>query len=761
MKTHVLGVPRIGAQRELKFALESFWAKKTTETQLQNAARDLRATHQSKQSQAGLDFVAVGDFSLYDQMLDMAVTLGALPSRFGFSNENLSLENYFALARGNAAQPALEMTKWFNTNYHYLVPELSRTQTFACQPARLLEEINETIGWGRTPKPVIIGPLSFLYLSKLDGELATANCDCSEHTASHNADDDDAKLALLPALIHTYIELLSHIEARGLSWVQIDEPILALDLSDAWLDALHTAYVQLSKTPLKILLATYFGDVSEHAERLGKLPIAGLHIDLHSAPEQLNPILEHHPAGRVLSIGAVNGRNIWRSDVSSIATALKPVHARLQHDLWIGSSCSLLHCPIDLRLETTMNEDLKSRLSFAWQKIDEIVAVKHAITHNQSNIAQINAPKADQNVAKRLSELTPADAQRNQPHAARAIAQKAQLNLPLFPTTTIGSFPQTVDIRHARSQYKQKTLSNADYSARMQAEIASVIREQEQLDIDVLVHGEAERNDMVEYFGEHLNGYAFTQHGWVQSFGSRCVKPPIIHSDVSRPEQITVKWARYAQSLTNKPVKGMLTGPITMLQWSFVREDQPRSTTALQIALALRDEVLDLEKAGIQIIQIDEPALREGLPLKQKDWDDYLNWSVHAFCVAANGVKDCTQIHTHMCYAEFKDILPAISAMDADVITIETSRSHMALLNDFQSFAYPNQIGPGVYDIHSPRVPSIQDIKALLNKALTVIPAEQLWVNPDCGLKTRAWPETRSALEAMVCAAKELREQQA
>lgn len=621
MKTHVLGVPRIGQQCELKFALEAFWSGQSSESELLAVARDLRAKHQSIQSQAGLDFVAVGDFSLYDQMLDMSVTLGALPERFGFDAHALSLTDYFSLARGNETQPAMEMTKWFNTNYHYLVPELSVNQTFSCQPERLIGEINEAIGWGRTAKPVIIGPLTYLYLSKItEGQSPESACDCDGHTTLKHTQNDEDKLALLPALLNAYTELLQHIEQRGVSWVQMDEPILALDLPDIWLNAFGYAYQALSKTPLKLLLATYFDSVSDHAELLARLPVSGIHIDVCAAPEQLETILQHHPRGRVLSVGVINGRNVWRADLGSLHAQLKPVYERLKHDLWLGSSCSLLHAPMDLRSENLLDSELHRRLSFAWQKIDEIVALKKSLTGHTALTSPLNRPKANEEIAQRIAKLSPADAKRRSPHNIRAEKQQEHLKLPLFPTTTIGSFPQTIEIRRARAAHKKGELPTPAYKQLMQSEIAQVIHEQEKLGLDVLVHGEAERNDMVEYFGEHLTGYAFTQHGWVQSYGSRCVKPPIIHADVARAHPITVEWARYASSLTDKPVKGMLTGPITMLQWSFVREDQPRSTTALQIALALRDEVSDLETAGVTVIQMDEPALREGLPLKSRDW---------------------------------------------------------------------------------------------------------------------------------------------
>ena len=759
MKAHILGYPRVGAQRELKFACERFWKGENSADELHRVAKQLRSQHWLAQKSAGLDYVSVGDFSLYDNVLDHAVLLGAIPDRFGFETTQIDTEQYFALARGNAEQPALEMTKWFDTNYHYLVPELSTDQHFCAHPEPLLAQLDEALLWGCKAKPVLLGPLSFLYLSKLNSRV-------DEPSA--------AKLALLERLLPAYIDILHAIETKGVSWVQIDEPILALDLPSEWLEALPRALDALSSTPLKILLATYFDNVAQHLPTLANSRIAGVHIDAVRAPEQVAEFVRQLPAHQVLSLGLVNGRNIWANDLQASLSTLRSARAERGEYLWIGSSCSLLHSPFDASNEDALAPELHGVLAFARQKLDEIVVLKKAVLLNdESTQAAINlnqthwqryrewdeVHRAD--VRSAVSAITPTDAQRHSPFAQRITVQNQRFQLPLLPTTTIGSFPQTAEIRRARAAFKKGHVDQQQYELAMKAEITQVIHEQECLGLDVLVHGEAERNDMVEYFGEQLQGYAFTQNGWVQSYGSRCVKPPIIYGDVARPQAMTVAWSQFAQSLSQRPVKGMLTGPVTMLQWSFVREDLPRNEVLRQIALALRSEVLDLEAAGIGIIQIDEPALREGLPLKRSQWQAYLDNAVFAFGLCGNGVHDSTQIHTHMCYSEFGDILPAIAQMDADVISIETSRSRMELLDDFGTFAYPNQIGPGVYDIHSPRIPSTDEISELLHKATQVIPIEQLWVNPDCGLKTRSWTETLPALRHLISATQTLRAQYA
>lgn len=751
-QAHILGFPRIGAQRELKFATESFWRGELSVEQLEQVGRDLRARHWALQQQAGLDYVTVGDFAWYDQVLSTLALLGALPGRFGFDAAALSLNDYFVAARGNDQHFAMEMTKWFDTNYHYLVPEWSADLALNSGSSRLFDEVREAQAAGHAVKVSLLGPLSLLYLGKQKQGLAN-------------------KLDLLPALLSAYQRVLSQLREANVAWVQIDEPVLALDLTAEWLAHYAPVYQALQAIAPQLLLTTYFESVEAHADLLCALPVAGLHLDLKRAPQQLATFAARYPADKVLSLGVIDGRNIWRADLSATLNQISALAAARGDKLWLASSCSLLHVPVDLNSEQKLDAELRSWLAFATQKLDELAALKAALKNDHSinwqaafaaaTAAALSRKQSsrihNETVQKRLAQIKEQDSQRQQVFAKRAELQQQRFNLPAFPTTTIGSFPQTKEIRKARADYKKGAISHLDYLEAMRAEIRHVIQQQEELDIDVLVHGEAERNDMVEYFGEQLWGYAFSQFGWVQSYGSRCVKPPIIYGDVYRPEAMTVSWSSYAQSLSTRPVKGMLTGPVTMLQWSFVRDDQPRQQTALQIALALRDEVRDLEAAGIGIIQIDEPAFREGLPLKQKDWKAYLDYAVQAFKLSSCGVADQTQIHTHMCYSEFNDILPWIAAMDADVITIETSRSDMELLEGFADFAYPNQIGPGVYDIHSPRVPRLEEMQNLLRKARKVIPDQQLWVNPDCGLKTRGWPETTAALQNMVLAAKLLR----
>lgn len=751
--SHILGFPRVGAKRELKFAQERYWRKELAEQDLLALAKALREKNWKHQAAANADYVAVGDFTFYDHILDLQVATGAIPARFGFDSQNLTLDQYFQLARGNKDQFAIEMTKWFDTNYHYLVPEFHKNTEFKANPAHYVNQIREAKALGLNFKPVIVGPLTFLYLGKEKGEAFN-------------------RFDLLNQLLPVYVEILNALVAEGAEWIQIDEPALALDLPAEWVEAYKAVYAELSKVNAKILLATYFGSVAEHAALLKGLPIDGLHLDLIRAPEQLAAFEDY---SKVLSAGVIEGRNIWRANLNKVLDVLEPLKAKLGERLWIAPSCSLLHTPYDLEVETQLQEknpDLYSWLSFTLQKVEELNVLKQALNNGRSAVqAQLDASQAAADtranskeihrpeVAERLANL-PANAdQRKSPFAERIKLQNAWLNLPLLPTTNIGSFPQTTEIRHARASFKKGDLSLADYEAAMKKEIEYVVRRQEELDLDVLVHGEAERNDMVEYFGELLDGFAFTKFGWVQSYGSRCVKPPVIYGDVVRPEPMTVRWSQYAQSLTNKVMKGMLTGPVTILQWSFVRNDIPRSTVCKQIGVALSDEVLDLEKAGIKVIQIDEPAIREGLPLKRADWDAYLKWAGEAFRLSSMGVADDTQIHTHMCYSEFNDILPAIAGLDADVITIETSRSDMELLTAFGDFKYPNDIGPGVYDIHSPRVPTAAEIEHLLRKALNVVPKERLWVNPDCGLKTRGWAETIEQLKVMMDVTKKLRKE--
>ena len=750
-RTHILGFPRIGAQRELKLAQESFWRGDSDEAQFRQVGAQLRQRHWQAQKDAGLDTVAVGDFAWYDQMLSTSALLGALPKRFGFDPKKLTLAQYFELARGNQAQPAMEMTKWFDTNYHYLVPELDEQTTFEGGVDWLLQDIDEALAQGLNVKPVLIGPVTYLWLSK-----------------SHTPGFD--RLSLLPKVITAYRRILARLAERGMTWVQIDEPALCLELDANWRAAFAPAYADLAGAGVKVLLATYFDTAADHAVLAAQLPVQGFHIDLVRAPQQLDAWCDALPQHAVLSVGVIDGRNIWRTDLRRVLALLQPLHAKLGDRLWVAPSCSLLHTPVTLANEHKLDAEVKSWLAFASEKLHELTVLGKALNQGEAAMAEelaaSDAAQASRRqsgrvvnelVQKRLAAVTTRMAHRASPFAQRIEKQRKALQLPPLPTTTIGSFPQTAAIRQTRAAYKRGELSALDYLQRIRSEIELAVRKQEALDLDVLVHGEAERNDMVEYFGEQLWGYAFTENGWVQSYGSRCVKPPIIYGDVFRPEPMTVETTRYAQSLTSRLMKGMLTGPVTMLQWSFVRDDQPRETTALQLALAIRDEVTDLEKAGIRVIQIDEPAIREGLPLRRGDWAAYLEWAVRAFKISAASVADETQIHTHMCYAEFNDILPSIAALDADVITIETSRSAMELLDGFGAFAYPNEIGPGVYDIHSPRVPSVEAMQKLLERACEVIPPQRLWVNPDCGLKTRGWPETEAALSNMVKAAKALR----
>ena len=749
---HLAGFPRVGAKRELKFAQERYWRGEIAEADLLDIAKRLRELNWQHQAKANADFVAVADFTLYDHILDLQVATGAIPARFGFDSQNLTLDQYFQLARGNKTQFAIEMTKWFDTNYHYLVPEFHKETQFKANPAHYVTQISEAKALGYQVKPTIVGPLTFLWLGKEKG-------------AAFNRFD------LLAKLVPVYVEILNALAAEGVECIQIDEPALTLDLPAEWIAAYKAVYATFAEqVKAKLLLATYFGSVAEHADLLKALPVAGLHIDLVRAPEQLAAFADYD---KILSVGIIDGRNIWRANLNQVLDVVEPLKAKLGDRLWIAPSCSLLHTPYDLEVETQLQAnkpELYQWLAFTLQKIQELRVIKTALEQGRESVqAELAASQAAADarknsheihrtcVAERLANLPKNADQRKSPFAERIKLQNAWLNLPLLPTTNIGSFPQTTAIRHARAAFKKGELSLADYETAMKKEIEFVVREQEKLDLDVLVHGEAERNDMVEYFGELLDGFAFTKFGWVQSYGSRCVKPPVIYGDVTRPEPMTVRWSQYAQSLTNKVMKGMLTGPVTILQWSFVRNDISRETVCKQIAVALSDEVLDLEKAGIKVIQIDEPAIREGLPLKRADWDAYLKWAGEAFRLSSMGCKDDTQIHTHMCYSEFNDILPAIAALDADVITIETSRSDMELLTAFGDFKYPNDIGPGVYDIHSPRVPAAEEIEHLLRKALQVVPKERLWVNPDCGLKTRGWPETIAALKVMVDVTKKLR----
>ncbi|VVP15826.1 5-methyltetrahydropteroyltriglutamate--homocysteine methyltransferase [Pseudomonas fluorescens] len=764
---HTLGFPRIGADRELKKALEAYWKGDLDQDALESVGRQLRANHWQVQKDAGIDLLPVGDFAWYDQVLTHSLTFGVIPERFDSAKNGRglpTLDTLFAMARGATAsccvgehataQYAQELTKWFDTNYHYLVPEFSVDQQFKLSWEQLFDEVDEAKALGHNVKPVIIGPLTYLWLGKAKG-------------------DDFDKLDLLERLLPVYNEILGRLADQGVEWVQIDEPILTLDLPQDWKNAFERAYHILQYSPLKKLVATYFSGLQDNLGLAVGLPVQGLHIDAVRAPDQLLHVLDRLPTYKVLSVGLVNGRNVWRCELEPVLAQLQFAQERFGDNLWVSSSCSLLHSPVDLEREDKLDPELKSWLAFAVQKCGEIAVLRDALNDPQSLKVQaalaesraVQASRAESprihktEVQARINAIASADSQRHSPFAKRIEQQRARLKLPAFPTTTIGSFPQTAAIRLARQAFKQGKLSANDYTDAMHSEIRHAVQVQERLGLDVLVHGEAERNDMVEYFAEQLDGYAFTRFGWVQSYGSRCVKPAIIYGDLSRPAAMTVDWIIYAQSLTDKVMKGMLTGPVTMLMWSFPREDVSRKVQAQQLALALRDEVVDLEAAGIKIVQIDEAAFREGLPLRRAQWQEYLDWAVEAFRLTASGVRDETQIHTHMCYSEFNDVILAIAAMDADVITIETSRSDMELLEAFEAFDYPNDIGPGVYDIHSPRVPDTAEMVKLMTKAVKRIPAERLWVNPDCGLKTRAWPETEAALVNMVAAARQLRSQ--
>jgi 5-methyltetrahydropteroyltriglutamate--homocysteine methyltransferase len=754
--THNLGFPRIGSKRELKFALENYWKKQTTRQDLFTTSTALRSRHWFHQST--LDYLPVGDFSLYDQVLDMSFTLGHIPDRVRHGDGD-ALNQYFRMARGRSANDsdcscvrAGEMTKWFDTNYHYIVPEFTTDTTFALNPERLLAQLQEAHELGFKTKPVLIGPLTYLWLGKTK--------------------DGSDKLALLPALLKEYSALLELLGSKGIDWVQVDEPILVTELTPTWKEAFSHAYQALNKRSVKILLTTYFGQLQDNLSLVCSLPVDGLHLDALSSRNEVKTLVKEWPSDRVLSLGVISGRNIWKTNLHATLAWLEPIHRELGDRLWIAPSCSLLHVPVELAHEHKLDPEIVSWLAYAVQKLDELntlaiglnkgrVAVQDQLVSNFAAVdkrlksSRVNHPSVKENVANIRESM----GKRQSPYQARSALQAAKLKLPAFPTTTIGSFPQTSALRLARSQFKSGEIDETAYVQRMQNEISYCVEQQEQLGFDVFVHGEAERNDMVEYFGEQLDGYAFSQNGWVQSYGSRCVKPPILYGDISRPRAMTVQWTTFAQSLTKKPMKGMLTGPVTILNWSFVRDDQPRSVSCYQLALAIREEVLDLEKAGVQIIQIDEAALREGLPLRKSEWHEYLNWAVESFRITANGVGDETQIHTHMCYSEFNDIIASIADMDADVITIETSRSDMELLDAFDHFNYPNDIGPGVYDIHSPNIPTQEHMVQLMQQASGRIPPERLWVNPDCGLKTRQWSEVIPALTNMIAAAKTLRAQ--
>jgi 5-methyltetrahydropteroyltriglutamate--homocysteine methyltransferase len=751
-----LGFPRIGLNRELKKALEAYWKGTKSESELLSVAKELRASHWKLQQDAGIELIPTNDFSLYDHILDASCMLGNIPERYNWDGGEIDLDLYFAMARGRQQDGqdvvAMEMTKWFDTNYHYIVPELSTETDFKLSTTRTVDQVKEALALGIAPRPMQIGPVSYLLLGKMrDGS-------------------DADRLSLLPKILPVYAELFTELEKAGLEHIQMGEAMLVTDLNDAEKQAFTDAYEYLaSKTNLKITIATYFGGLGDNIQTAANLPVAGLHVDLVRAPEQLDEVLNALPDDKLLSIGLVDGRNIWKTNLEAAKElGQRAVQALGADRVLVAPSCSLMHCPIDLDGEDQLNTELKNWLAYAKQKLVEVTLLtdalngtinEHAFAENKSAIESRKNSLLVHNakVQSRMTALTVADAKRISPFEARIKAQKTALDLPLLPTTTIGSFPQTQEIRQMRSKFKKGNISEEEYDAFLAKITEELIAWQDEIGIDVPVHGEYERNDMVEYFGEQLEGYAFSKNGWVQSYGSRCVKPPVIYGDVSRPEAMTVRWSAYAQSLTKSPVKGMLTGPITMLQWAFVRDDQPRSETCKQIALAIRDEVKDLETAGVTVIQIDEPAFREGLPLRDSERSSYLDWAVEAFRISSSGIEDTTQIHTHMCYSEFNDIINSIADLDADVISIETSRSAMELLDAFVEFKYPNEIGPGVYDIHSPRIPKTAEMEKLLYKALDVLDKGQVWVNPDCGLKTRNWDEVKPALANMVEATKNVR----
>ncbi len=754
--SHNLGFPRIGERRELKKATEAYWKGELDRAGLEAAGAELRRNHWARQRAAGIDLIPSNDFSFYDQVLDLSCLVGNVPERFRWSGTDMNIDVAFAMARGKQDAIACEMTKWFDTNYHYIVPEFTQDTAFKRVGSRIFDEFAEAKAQGIITKPVMVGPATYLTLGKVTDGSALNRFD------------------LANSLIDVYVQVAERLAADGAQWLQIDEPIFSLDLDATQRAVIEEAYARLAAVDgIKIMVANYFGGLADNLALFTSLPVAGLHIDAVRAPEEADVVAARLDEGKYLSVGIIDGRNIWKADLERASRVLQTVRDKIGGDrLIVGPSCSLLHSPVTLRNETQLDEAFRNWLAFAEEKLEEIVYLANAadgkldpalLAANKQAMADRagSARIHDPAVKHRAREVSAKDMQRASAYAERAARQHAKLNLPAYPTTTIGSFPQTQEVRQARAAHKRGQMSDADYDAFLKAQIADTVKMQETLGFDMLVHGEFERNDMVEYFGEQLAGYAFTRFGWVQSYGSRYVKPPIIFGDVSRPEPMTVKWSKYAQSLTDRPMKGMLTGPVTLVQWAFVRDDQPRSETVKQVALAIRDEVMDLEAAGLAAIQIDEAAFREGLPLRRADWDAYLKWAVEAFRLASCGVADQTQVHTHMCYSEFNDIIEAIADMDADCISIETSRSQMELLDAFVQFQYPNEIGPGVYDIHSPRVPDRQEMVDLLRKATEVLPAERVWVNPDCGLKTRGWAEVKPALKHMVDAAHELRRQQA
>ncbi|WP_343183570.1 5-methyltetrahydropteroyltriglutamate--homocysteine S-methyltransferase [Buchnera aphidicola] len=748
---HILGFPRIGIDRELKYAQENYWNNKISKKKLLKIGKKIRIKNLLTQKKMGLNYLSVGDFSWYDHVLNTTMMLGNIPKRFLNNVKKINIDTLFHVARGvshnrESTFPS-EMTKWFNTNYHYIVPEFNEYSTFNFSWNQLFLEIDEALLIKKKVKPIILGPMSYLWLGK---------------TTSKNFD----RLKLLPKILNVYKYILNYLYEKKIKWIQIDEPILSLNLSQSWKKKFIYSYNFLKGCSNK-LLTTYFGNVSHNLDIINSIPIEGLHIDLISGKYDLLTFNKNLSNQILLSLGIINGRNIWKSDLLKYFNLINNFK-KFRKNIWIGTSCSLLHIPIDINKESQLNKKLKSCFSFAIQKCYELFLLSHSLnTGNKSLIKKWILPLYYKNSLLNFNHknkknlfVEKKNYFRKNNYNIRFKKQKNKLNLPIFPITTIGSFPQTKELRKLRLKFKNNIIDKKKYELKIFSIIKKNIKEQEKLNIDVLVHGEPERNDMVEYFGENLNGFLFTNNGWVQSYGSRCVKPPIIVSDVSRIKPITLKWIKYAQSLTKKPVKGMLTGPVTIFLWSFSREDISDLTIVNQISLALKDEINDLEKNNINIIQIDEPALREGLPLNDYEKQEYLNWAVNSFKLSISEVKDTTQIHTHMCYCEFHDIIKSISELDVDVITIENSRSNENLLMYFKNFNYNNSIGPGFYDIHSPNIPSKNTIFRLMKKSLKYISPEKLWINPDCGLKTRTWKEVRQSLYNLVRATHKLRLEQ-
>ena len=755
MLKHNLGYPRIGKQRELKKACEAYWSNKIDSNALFKVGKKIRENNWITQDQANLDLIPCNDFSFYDHVLDMSLLLGVIPESYlsiPIIHNNIDL--YFSMARGFQKNgwdiKAMEMTKWFNTNYHYIVPEFQKNQKFSIFSNKVFDELEEykkIFKSGKKIKPVLIGPVSYLFLGK-------------EKEKSFN------RMDLIENIIPSYIKIINKLKDEEVDWIQLDEPILVLDMSEKDKEVFKYAYTELSKfcSGINILLTSYFDGILENISLFQEISVQALHIDLVENSNQLEKVLSFfsRKSKMILSLGVIDGRNIWKNNyTNSIQKIEKAIESIGEDRIMIAPNCSLLHVPIDIECEHSIHVDVKNRMSFAKQKIDELSDLekiikgnKNILFYNSSLLEKSSSIFEDRKIKERAIKITDQDIQRDNHFDIRQKKQKEKFNLPLFPTTTIGSFPQTKEIRSLRNKFRKKEISREKYDEKIRGFIIDVIKKQEKIDLDVLVHGEFERTDMVEYFSEKLKGILSTENGWVQSYGSRCVKPPIIYGDVGRIGDMTVEWICFAQSQTKKLMKGMLTGPVTILQWSFVRNDQPIHHTAYQIAWAIREEVLSLEKSGIQIIQIDEPAIREGLPLKKKDWKSYFDWSIKAFRISSSGVKDETQIHTHMCYSEFNDIFKYIADMDADVITMETSRSKMELLKAFSVFYYPNEIGPGVYDIHSPRIPTIEEIFDLIENASKKLPIKNIWVNPDCGLKTRKWEEVLISLHNMTKAAK-------